>query len=140
VVESRPDALEGSAAELAVGGVDGVGDGANDGVLEKRPQGPGSEAQASDFVGEPDTEGSSAAATPMTVAAKDPPCSGRSSLWIVVVKTREYAVSNERSDDLAVWTGGLFEPLDDGDPFFFVAVEPSVSFVAHVDPMLPGSR
>ena len=38
-------------------------------------------------------------------------------------------MADERADGLAVWTGCLFDPLGDGDPFLVAAVEPS--FVAH---------
>ncbi len=74
-VESHPDASEGSVASGALGGVDGGRDGAADGVLKKCPQCACGDAQASDFVGEPDAEGSSAALPPMTVTAKDSACS-----------------------------------------------------------------
>jgi hypothetical protein len=138
VVESLPDALEGSFAPGAVGGVDGSGDAAGDGPLEERPQGPGGEAEASDLVGEPDTEGASTALPPMTVTAKEATCSKRLSLWRAVVKSEESTMPNERSNRLAVGAGGLFEPLDNRDPLLFASIEPSLPLVAHVDPMLPG--
>lgn len=137
-VESLPDALEGSFAPLAVGGADGSGDATDDGPLEERPQGPGGKAEASDLVGEPDAEGPPAAPTLLTVTAKDPPRSKRLSWWIAVVKSVESAMPDEHADGLAVWTWGLFEPLDDGEPILFASVEPSFSLVAHVDPMPPG--
>jgi hypothetical protein len=137
-IESFPDALEGSVTPRTVDGFDGRGDAANDGVPDKVQQRACGDAQTSDLVGEPDTEGSSAAASSMTVAAKDASCPECSLWWVAVVESVENAVAVECADSLAVWTRGLFEPLDDGDPFFFAAVEPSVSFVAHVDPMLPG--
>ena len=130
-VESLPDALEGSVAPRTVDGVDGGSDGADEGVLEKRPEGGCRDAQSSDFVGDPDTDGSSAAGTPMTVAAKNPPRPDRFSLVVAVVKSGEDAVANERADGLAVGTGGLFEPLDNSDPFLLAAVEPLVRLVGH---------
>lgn len=129
-VESFPDALEGSVAPRAVDGVDGGGDGADDGVLEKCPQGPGGEAQPPDFVGNPDAEGPSAAATAMAITTEDPPGPDRLSWWAGLVKSAEDAVADERADDLAVGAGDLFEPLDDSNPVFITAVEPGL--VAHV--------
>jgi hypothetical protein len=137
-VKSFPDALQGSFAPLAVGDADGSNDAASDGTLEKRPQSPGGEAEASDGVGEPDTEGASTAWPSMAVAAKDATCSDRLSLWCAVVESVESAMPDKHADDLAVWAGGLLEPLDDGDPFFFASIEPSLPLVAHVEPMLPG--
>jgi len=125
-VESFPDALECSIAAIAVGGVDGGGDSAGDGVLEKGPQGAGGQAQASDFVGEPDAEGPSAAVSAMAVAAKDPPRAKCYSLRVAVVVSVEGAMSNEHADGLAMGAGCLFDPLDDRDPLLVGAVEPSV--------------
>jgi hypothetical protein len=138
VVESLPDALEGSFAPKTVGGVDGSGDATDDGPLEERPQGPGGEAEASDLVGEPDTEGASTALPPMTVTAKEATCSKCLSLWRAVVKSEKSTMPDERSNRLAVGAGGLFEPLDNRDPLLFASIEPSLPLVAHVDPMLPG--
>jgi len=132
MVESFPDALECSFAAWAVGGVAGVGDGADDGVLEKRPEGACGEAQASDFVGQPDAEGSSAATPPMAVAAKDPSCPECLSWCVGVVESGECAVANEHANGLAVGTGSQFEPLGDGEPLLLVAVEAWLLFVAHV--------
>lgn len=138
VVESFPDALECSVAAWAVGGVDGVGDGADDGVLEKGPEGACGQAQASDFVGEPDTECPSAATPPMAVAAKDPSGSECFSLCVGVVKSAEGAVPNEHADGLAVGTGSLFEALGDGDPLLLASVKAWLLFVAHVGPLARG--
>ncbi len=140
MVESLPDALEGSFAPGAVGDVDGSGDAADDGPLEECPQDLGGEAEASDLVGEPDTEGASTTLPPMTVTAKDAACSKCLSLWRAVVKSEESTVPDECSNRLAVGAGGLLEPLDNRDPLLFASIKPSLPLVAHVDPMPPESH
>ena len=137
-VESRPDALEGSVAPRAVGGTDGGGDTAGNGVLEERPQGAGGQAQPPDFVGDPDAKSPSAAGSPMTVAAEDPPSPDDFLRGIAVVKSVEEAVPDERADRLAMGTDRLFEPLGHRDPLLLVAIEPLL--VGHVRLMLPGSH
>ena len=73
-VEAFPEALPGPLTSPAVGDVTARGgDAAGDGALQESPQRVGSHAQASDFIGEPDAERPTAAASPMAVAAKDPP-------------------------------------------------------------------
>ena len=94
------------------------------------------QAQSSDFVGEPDAEGPSAATSLMAVAAKDPACPKRFSLRAGLVKSVEGAMSDESVNGLAVGTGGLLEALGDRDPSLLGAVEPL--FVAHSRSMLPG--
>lgn len=42
---------------MAVDGVNGGGNGIDDGALEKRRQGAGGQAQQTDYVGDPDAEG-----------------------------------------------------------------------------------
>lgn len=126
VVESFPDALQGPVAEMAVEGADGGEDAVGDGALEEAPQAGGGQAEASDFVGEPDGEGPPAAGPGVAVAAKDPPGAEGLSLGAALVKTVQKAVLNESADNLAVRTGGQLEPLGNGDPFLGVAVKPSL--------------
>ena len=104
VVEPLPDALPGPVAQMAVGGADGGEDAVGDGVLEEAPQTGGGQAEASDFVGDPDAEGPPAAGPCVAVAAKDPPGAEGLSLGAAVVKTVQKAVLNESADDLAVRT------------------------------------
>jgi hypothetical protein len=99
-----PDALESSVTPRTVDSFDGRSDGANDGVLDKGQQCACGDAQTSDLVGEPDTEGSSAAVSSMTVAAKDASCPECSLWWVAVVESVENAVAVECADSLAVWT------------------------------------
>jgi len=124
-VEAFPDALPSPVAEIA-GGAAGGADTVADGALEKPPQRAARQAEASDFVGEPDAEGPPAAATCLAVAAKDPPGARRRPPPAAVVKAVQQAVANQRAHDLAAWTGRLFEPLGDAAPFLVAAIKPSL--------------
>jgi len=127
---------------MAVGGLNGSANGgsdaAGDGELEEHPQSAGGQAESSDFVGEPDAEGPSAAATLMAIAAEDSPGADGFSLWALVIKSGEGAMADEHADGLAVGAGDLFETFDNRDPILLVAVEPS--FVAHVCRLPPQVR
>ena len=101
-VEPFPDASPGSIAALAVGGVDGGSDAAGNGVSEESPQSVGREAELSDFVGEPDAEGASAAWTSVAVATKDAPSTDDFTLWTGLVESVQEAVANESADDVAM--------------------------------------
>ena len=129
LVEAFPDALPGPVAEMTVGGADGGGDGAGGGVLEEAPQSAGGQAEASDFVGEPDAEGPPATAACIAVAAKDPPGALGLALGAAFVITAQKAVPNERADGLAVRAGRLLEPFANRRPFRVAAVKPSL--IAH---------
>ena len=131
MVESLPDALEGSLTSRVLDGFAGVGDAACDGVLEEGQQGACAEAEASDLVGEPDAEGSAATGPRLpTLAAQDASCSECSLLWVAavgvcVVESVEDTVTVECAAGVAVWTLSLFELLDDAEPLLVVLVEPS---------------
>src|SRR5271157_1741608 len=114
------------ADEAAEGGADAVGDGA----LEEAPQAGGGQAEASDFVGEPDGERPPAAGSCVAVAAKDPPGAERLVPEVVLVIAEQTAVANESADHLAVRTRGLLEPLGKGVEFLVVAVKPAL--LAHL--------
>src|SRR5438132_653912 len=73
-VEAFPDALQGASAEVAVYSTDGREDAAGGGDLEEAPQTGGSQAESSDLVGVPDTEGPPATGSCLAVAAKDAAC------------------------------------------------------------------
>ena len=126
VVEAFPDALPGAVAEMGVGGADGRGDAAGDGVLEEAPEGGGGETEASDLVGAPDAESASAAGLSTARAAKDASGAWRLSLGVAVVKAVQEAVANEQADTVAMGTGHEFEALGKGDPFVGVAVKASL--------------
>jgi len=126
VVEPFPDALQGPVAEMAVEAADGGEDAVGDGVLEEAPQASGGQAEAADFVGEPDGERPPAARPCVAVAAKDPPCAEGLSLGAVLVKSVQKAVANESADNLTVRTGGLLEQFGNGVEFLGVAVKPSL--------------
>ena len=115
----------------------GAGDAARDGVLEEPPQGAGGQTQPSDFVGNPDAEGPSAAGPPLAVAARDPPSADRFSLGAGVVKPVQEAMPNKRAGGLAVRARGQLEPLDKRSPLVLAVKEPS--FVVHVRPTPPGN-
>ena len=123
VVKAFPDALPGTVTATAVGGAAGRADAADDGGFEETPQRTGCQAQASDFVRHPDAEGPPATAACVAVAAEDPPGADRS-LRTDVVITVQRAVPNQRTDNLAVRTGRLLEPLGKQEPFLGAAVKP----------------
>lgn len=129
-IESFPDALQGSVAEMAVGGADRGGDAVGHGALEELPQPAARQAEPPDFVREPNAERATATPTCMAVAAKDPPSAHRFSPRAALVEAVQDAVPNQRAHRLAVRTRRLLEPLGDRDPIFFAAVKPSLH--AHV--------
>jgi hypothetical protein len=65
----------------------------------------------------------------MAITTEEASRPDRLSWWVAVVEAGEDTVADEHADGLAVGTGGLLEPLNDGDPFFLTAVEPGL--VAH---------
>ena len=125
-VESLPNALPGAVAEMAVGGTNGSGQGADGGELEEAPKAAGGEAESSDFVGAPDAEGATAAGAGLAIAAKDASGAEGFLAGVLVVKTEQTAMAIEGADDLAMRTGCLLEPLGKRRPFAFVPAKPSV--------------
>lgn len=107
-------------AEVAGSG----GDAADDGALEEVPESVGGDAESSDFVGEPDAEGASAAWTIVAVAAEDAPSTEDFTLWTGLVESVQEAVANEGAVGVAVRTRSLLEPLGDRVPLLLAAVEP----------------
>ena len=105
VVEPFPDALQGPVAEMAVEAADGGEDAVGNGALEEAPQAGSGQAEASDFVGEPDGERPPAAGTCLAVAAKDPPGAEGLSLGAALVKTVQKAVANESRQLCSTDTG-----------------------------------
>ncbi len=103
VVEALPEALPGPVAEMAVGGAAGSNDAAGDGALEEAPQRAGGQAEAADFVGEPDGERPPAAAACIAVAAKDAAGADRLALGIGVIAVQK-AMANQGTGHLAVRT------------------------------------
>jgi hypothetical protein len=71
---------------MAIGDADGRGDAAGAGVLEKTPQTTSGQAEAADFVSEPNAESAAATATVVAVAAKDTLATPSFSLRAAVVK------------------------------------------------------
>jgi hypothetical protein len=133
-VEPFPDALPGPVASPAVGDdAASSGDAAGAGALQEPPQSVGGHTQPADFVRKPDAEGPTAAAPPITVAAKDPPSTDRLSLGVALVVTAQKPVANERANRLAMRTRCLLESFRNRGPFLLVAVKPAL--LAHVRPM-----
>jgi len=129
-LEALPEAPPGPVAERAVAAADGGANASGNGTLEEAPQTAGGQAEASDFVGQPDAEGAAAAGPVVAVAAEDPPGPHRLVLAAIIEAAQE-AVPNQRADSFAVWTGRLSEPFGNGDPFFDGAVKPV--WLAHDD-------
>ena len=133
-VEAFPDALPGPVTSPAVGdNADRSGDAAGDGAFEESPQSAGCQAQPSDFVREPDAEGPPASATPIPVAAKDPPSADRFSRGVALVVSAQIAVADQRANRFAMRTGCLLEVFRNRAPFLLAAAKPSL--LAHVRPM-----
>jgi hypothetical protein len=124
VAEAFPDAQQGPVTPLPGEGAEGGEDAVGDGVLEKAPQTVGGQAEASDFVGEPDAERPAAARPSLAVAAKNTSGAESLSVGIAVVKAVPSAVPNQSADHLAVRTGGQLEPFGNRVPFLGVAVKP----------------
>lgn len=135
LVEPFPDALQCPVAQMAVGGADGGGHSAGDGGFEEPPQTAGSQAQPSDFVGDPDTESAPATRASIAVAAKDPAGPDRFSLAAALVISAQITVPNERADNLAVRTRRLLQPFGNGDPFLVATVKPSLLGHARTVPL-----
>lgn len=132
-VEPLPDALPGPLTSPAVGdGTDGSGDAAGNGIFEESPQSTGCQAKPSDFVGEPDAEGPSAARACVAIAAKDSASADRFSLGVALVESAQKAVPVQRANNLAVRTPRLLELFSNRAPFLLAAVKPSL--LAHVCP------
>jgi hypothetical protein len=128
VLKSSPDAPEGPVAPGQVGLADRVSQAPLDDPLEEGPEGGCGEAESADFLGEPDTDGSSASVPAMAVAAED---SAGADGWpgAAVIESGENAMADEGADGKAVRAGGELESLNDGGPFRLVVVKPS--FAAH---------
>jgi hypothetical protein len=125
-VEALPDTQQGAVAEMAAAGTDGSENAVGDGVLEEAPQGGGGQAEASDFVGGPDAEGTSAAVASIAVAAQDAACAEGFMAGTAVVKAVEKAVANEIADRVAVRTLGQLEAVSKGLPILVVAIKPAL--------------
>jgi hypothetical protein len=131
LVEPSPDALQGPVTEMAVGGADGCEYGVGGGALEEPPQTAGCQTEPADFVSAPDAEGPSATRACIAIAAKDPPCADRFSPGVVLVKSAQIAVPNQRADHLAMRTRRLLEPLSNRVRFVDAAEKPSL--LTHAD-------
>jgi hypothetical protein len=130
-VEPFPNALPSPLASPAVGDSTACrGDTAGNGALQESPHRMGGHAQPSDFVGEPNAEGATAAETPMAVAAKDPPSAGGLALRIAFVVAAQKPVANQRADDLAMRTRHLLETFANRVPFLLATAKPAL--LAHV--------
>jgi hypothetical protein len=134
-VEPLPEALQGPLAAREARGPYCGGDRAADDALQKVPQSACRHAPSSDRVGEPDTEGEAATASPIAIAAED--ASGPDGLaWrAVLVVAEQNAVPNELADGVAMGTGHLLEPQGEGEPLMFISAKPSRS---HMYPPPPG--
>jgi hypothetical protein len=126
LVEAFPNALQGPVTELAFGGAAGCAYAVGHGALEEPPQTAGGQTEASDFVGAPDAESPAAPRTCIAVAAKDPPGAHGFSLGTALVKPAQIAVPNQRTDNLAMRTRCLLEPLGNRVPFLGTAAKPSL--------------
>ena len=98
----------------------------------------GGHAQTSDFIGEPDAEGTTTAGAPMAVAAKDPPSAESLALGVTFVVAVQKAMTDQRANRFAMRTGRLLETLQNRVPFLLATAKPVL--VAHVCPMLREKR
>lgn len=123
--EALPDAQQGAVAEVAVEVVAGGEDAVGQGVLEELPESGGGQAEASDFVGEPDGEGLAATGQFPALVAQDSPSADDRLPGTVLVKAVDKAVANEGADAVAMRTGGQLEPFEKGVELVVVAVKAS---------------
>jgi hypothetical protein len=133
-VEPFPDALPGSVASPAVGNDAACrGDADGDGALQESPHSVGGQAQPPDLVGNPDAEGSTAAAAALAVAAKDPPSADGLALRVALVVAAQKAVANQRAHRFAMRTCCLLESFSNRVPFRLGTAKPPL--LAHVHSM-----
>ena len=78
-------------------------------------------------------EGPTAAASPMAVAAKDPPSADRLALGVRLVVAAQKAVANQRANRFAMRTRHLLESFRKRAPFLLATAKPAL--LAHVRPM-----
>ena len=122
-VEALPDTQPGPIAALG-GGAEGGGEAIGGSVLEEAPERVGGQAEASDLVGEPEGEGTTAAVSCLAVAAKDASCPDGPALRGVVKAVKE-AVANEVADAFAVGTGDELELLGESVPLVGTGKKPA---------------
>jgi len=128
-IEAFPESLPGARASWRAGvatrghGPDRRREAAGDGKLKEAPQRAGTQAQASEFLGDPDAEGASAAIVSMAFAAIDSPGTKRLAWRAGVVESAEEAMANEVADLVAVRARHELESFFEGGPFVFGAVK-----------------
>ena len=132
-VETLPDALPGSVAEMAAGDSAGNADAVGDNPLEEPPQGVGRQAEPPDFAGQPNAESATAPLACVAVAAKDASGTDGFSPGAGIIKAVQVAVMNQHADHLAVRTGDVLEPLSKRGPFPGAPAKPSL----HAPPLPP---
>ena len=79
------------------------------GACQEGPEAFGGEAQASNFVGGPNAEGTSAAGSALAVIAKDTTSADGAVQVVVFIVAAQEAMADEGSDALAVWTWSLLK-------------------------------
>jgi hypothetical protein len=130
-VKPFPKALPGPLASSAVGdGTARRGDAAGNGALQESPHRMGGHAEPSDFVGEPNAEGTATTGTSIPVAAKHPPGADGLAPRISFVVATQKAMPNQRADDLAMRTRHLLETFANRVPFLLAPAKPAL--LAHV--------
>jgi hypothetical protein len=138
-VEPFPNALPGPVTSPAVGDDTACrGNATGNGALQESPQRVGGHAQASDFIGEPDAEGTTTAGAPMAVAAKDPPSAESLALGVTFVVAVQKAMTDQRANRFAMRTRHLLETIGNRVPFLLTAAKPVL--LAHVHPTLRENR
>ena len=81
-------------------------------LMERCQEGPeasGGEAQAADFIGGPNAEGTSAAGSPLAVIAKDAAGADGAVQVVVFIVAAQEAVADEGTDAFAVWARCLLK-------------------------------
>jgi hypothetical protein len=116
-----PDAEPGAVAESAANAASG-GEAVGDGPSEEVAQAVGGEAEAPDFVGQPDAEGAAAAEVGVTVATKDA-VGADGGARVAFVVAEEEAVLEEVAAGVAVGARGVREACGQGGPLRVGAVE-----------------
>lgn len=115
-LKAFPEPLPGAVASFVLGhGTSCRRDAIGEGLSQEAPYHGGTEAESTDFVGQPDADGSSATITRMPVAAVNPPCPLTPALAFVV--PQKCSMPIQPTDLVAMGTRRHLQPFHQRGPF-----------------------
>ena len=133
--EAMPETLPGPVTPLKLGHRSCCcRDAAGEDLSQESPHYPRAQAQAADFVGQPDTDGPSTTTLRMPVAAVDP--SRPQTLSLALVIPHQAAMTNQSPHRPAMRTRRQLEPLHQMRPFCLTPVKPTLHDPPEI-PLLP---